>query len=39
MGKRLKSIAQGVLLLGAIALGFGYWWLTFDGCDFGFGCW
>ena len=38
--ERLRArIVRWVLLLGGLALGLGYWWLTFDGCSFGFGCW
>jgi hypothetical protein len=34
-----RRVKQWVLLLSGLALGLGYWWLTFDGCGFGPRCW
>jgi len=40
LDQRLRTrIVRWVLLLGGIALGLAYWWLTFDGCGMFFRCW
>ncbi len=35
----VSRIRQRVLVLGAIALALGYWWITFDGCSMFGRCW
>lgn len=37
--RRRARLIQGVLIGGGILLSLAYWWSTFDGCSFGFGCW
>lgn len=37
--RRRTKIIQWAMLIGGIALGLGYWLLTFDGCSFGPRCW